>query len=112
MAATRPLRILFRFSFGLPYRRASDEEKKKTGDLLTQMMKKWKASGVKLIGYFGAQGETLDGFSHNMILAVDDVTKALELDADITGTEFGKYIERFSLVIGWGFPPLEELWKS
>jgi hypothetical protein len=110
--ADRPLRVLFRFSLGLNYRQASEEEREKAVEVMRQTFEKWKSSGVKLIGYFGAHGEALDGFGHNLILDIKDVNQVQEMDADIFGGGFGKFIEKFSLHIGWGLPLLEDIWKS
>ena len=66
---------------------------------------KWKSAGVKLIGYFGAHGEALDGFGHNYIIEVDDVEMVRKMDDDIVWGELGKYIEKLARWLG-GFQTL------
>jgi hypothetical protein len=107
----QPIRVFFQASLGLAFRQATNEEKKKVGEAWEECAKKWKSSGVKLIGYFGAYGEALDGYGHNYIFEVDDVSKVQEMDADIHQSEFGKFVERLSLHVGRGHGT-EEWWES
>jgi hypothetical protein len=105
------LRVFFRASLGLPFRQASDEEKRKVDELWNEMATKWKSAGVRLVGYFGAHGEALDGFGHNYIFEVDDVEIVRKMDDDIVRGELGKYIERFSFHIGCG-RGVEDWWRA
>ncbi len=111
MANQPSIRVLFRFSVGLPYRQASAKEKKQALALLEQAFQKWKAAGVRLIGTFGNQG-AVDGFSHYIILEVDDLSQIVEMDEEIMGGEVGRYIEKFSFHIGWSRTFVEDIWNA
>ena len=111
MAEHCAIRILFRATLGLPYRQASDQQKKEFGRLWEATATKWKSSGIKLVGYFGAHGEALDGFSHNYIFEVDDACQVQDMDADIFQTQIGRYIERYSFHIG-SSPGIEAWWEA
>jgi len=104
------IRVLFRFHFGLPFRQASDEEKQKAYQAIEELFKKWKSSGVKLIGTFGGPAH-VDGFAHHMILEVEDVSKVWEMDQGIFGGEVGKLIEEFQFHIGVARTSIEDIWK-
>ena len=108
----RPLRIMFRFSTGLPWRQASAEERARFSSLFTEIFTRWKSSGVKLLGYFGSRGQGIDGFSHNLIFAVDDLSVIDEMDADIISGEIGRYVEKFSFDVGWGLASFEGIWDE
>jgi hypothetical protein len=107
-----PIRVLYRAVGGLPARQASKEERSKFGDLGAQILEKWKASGVKLIGSFSTYGNAVDGFCHHIILEVDDVRKVHEMQRDIQGGEFGRFIERYDFHVGYPFRNLEEAWHA
>jgi len=109
--AERPLRVLVQFSSGLPWRRASEEERKKANESDLQISKKWKASGVQFIGYFGAPAG-LEGFTHSALFGVKDIKQVQEMADDLFASEWGKYVEKYRLVIGWGWTEVEEWWKS
>ena len=109
--ADQPIRVLFRYQLGLPFRQASDEEKKRASELWEEMSKKWKSSGVRLIGYFGAYGHAVDGFCHHYIFEVDDLERVREMNADVFRGKGSKYLERFSFHIGQGHGS-EEWWAS
>jgi hypothetical protein len=111
MADQPSIRVLFRFSIGLPYRQASAEEKKQVLALLQQMFQAWKAAGVRLIGTFGNQG-AVDGFSHYIVLEVDDLSQVVAMDQAIMGGEVGRFVEKFSFHIGWKRDFVEEIWNS
>ena len=105
------IRVLFRIHAGLPYRQASEEEKKRLLELWIEMFKKWKSSGVKLLGTFGS-GAHVDGFAHHMILEVEDEGKVGEMDRDIMMGEVGQFIEDFQFHIGGARKEIEDVWES
>ena len=104
------IRVLFRCHFGLPFRQASEEEKQKVQDGMGEVFKKWKASGTKLMGYFGSSAH-VDGFSHYMLFEIDDAAQVGEMDNDIFAGEIGKYVEDFQIHVGRDFEAIEEIWK-
>ena len=111
--AGKPIRVLYRFMFGLPARQASEEARDQRVSLSQELFKKWKASGVKLIGYFATYGNAVDGFCHHMILEVDELDKVQEMAVDIQDGEIGRFIERFDFHVGSGFEAqIEEFWES
>jgi predicted amidophosphoribosyltransferase len=61
--ADQPIRVLFRYHGGVPLRQASDEAKAQSRTRLKEIFAKWKASGVKLVAYFGSYGEGVDGYA-------------------------------------------------
>src|SRR5690606_34004792 len=105
------LRVLFRFSTGLPYRLASDEEKQQAGVLLEQVFQGWRDTGVRLIGTFGNHS-AMDGFAHYVILEIDDLDQVHAMDRDIVKGVVGKYVEKFSSHIGWARPFIDSTWNS
>jgi hypothetical protein len=109
--AEKPFRVLYRYMYGLPTRQASAEDRAKMRPLTEQLLRKWKTSGVKLIGYFSTYGNAVDGFCHHMILELDDLEKVTQMAEDIQGGEFGKLIERFDFHVGGG-AAAEEFWGS
>jgi hypothetical protein len=111
MAEGNKVRVLFRVSLGLPFRQASNEERKRVMQLWQETATKWKSAGVKLVGYFGADGSALHGFGHHYIFEVDDLSVIREMDADIFYGELGKYVEDFAFNIGWG-RGTEDWWES
>jgi hypothetical protein len=110
--ADEPIRVLYRAVAGLPARQASKEEWRALGDLTAQIWEKWKASGVKLIGSFSTYGNAVDGFCHHFILEVDDVRQVHEMQRDIQGGEFGRFIEKYDFHVGYPFGKLEEEWHA
>ncbi len=104
------IRVLFRFHLGLPFRQASDEEKQKSHESMGEMFKKWKSSGVKLIGTFGSPAHE-DGFASHMILEVEDIAQVGEMDHDIFMGDAGKFIEDFQFHIGVARTHIEDIWK-
>jgi hypothetical protein len=109
--AHQPIRVLFRFTRGLPFRQASDEEKKWVDTYWTETARRWKSRGVKLLGYFGAYGHAVDGFCHHYVFEVDDVDTVRQMNADIYRGKGGKYLEHFSFHVGQGHGS-EEWWAS
>ena len=110
--AEREMRVMFRCSFGLPIRQIADEERGTVGPLMRETFEAWRDMGVKLLGCFGSHGDGFDGFSHNLILAVDEMEQVHAMDRYITSGELGKYIEKFGFEIGWSLPMMEEIWEE
>ena len=104
------IRVMFRLHLGLPFRQAPDAEKLKVREGLGEAFKKWKESGIKLIGTFTSSAH-VDGFAHHLLLEVDDITKVTEMDHDIFGGELGKYVEDFQIHTGRDFQVIEDTWK-
>ena len=111
MADQSAIRVLFRLHFGSPYQQAPEEERKKAGELVRETFKKWKASGIRLIGTFSSTAH-VDGYAHYTILEVDDLSQVQEMDRDIFLAEVGKYIERFDFTVGISRQFIEDIWKS
>jgi hypothetical protein len=110
MPAQPAIRVLFRFHLGLPFRKASEEEKKKVGDLLGEIFQEWKSSGIKLIGTFGSPAH-VSGFASYMIFEVDDLSKVGKMDQSIFRGEVGRFIEDFQVHIGIARTAIEDMWK-
>jgi hypothetical protein len=102
--ADEVIRVLFRFTVGLPARQMSGEERSKMRDLYAQLREKWDSYGVRELGVWHGYGDAVDGFGHYMILEVDDVKKVRKMALDIQGGEIGRFVERYSLHIGWDMP--------
>lgn len=108
--ANQTIRVLFRFHGGVPVRTASDEDKAHYREQMRQILKKWKSSGVKLVGSFHGCGEGVGGFSHYVILDVNDVETVYDMNFDIFDG-VGKFYQRHSFDIG-GPPIVEGMWES
>ena len=113
----RPLRVLFRLNWGQPFRSASaDERRAATQTLMQQTLPKWKAAGVRLVGYFSNAGGDLDQYNHYMIFEVDELAQVQAMNQDIFSAEFSGLIERYSFTVGWGMVrdglPLEQWWAA
>jgi hypothetical protein len=107
--ADQPIRVLFRFHAGVPFRQASEEAKAQYRAQLIQNFGKWKASGVKLVGSFSAYGEGVGGFAHHVILDVPEITMVREMNRDILG--LGGIYQKHSFAIGIG-GIVEGMWES
>ena len=108
--ANETIRVLFRFHGGVPLRTGSDEDKAQYREQIRRIFKKWKSSGVKLVGSFHACGEGVGEFAHYVILDVNDVDTVYEMNGDIFGG-VGKFYQRHSFDIG--LPPIvESMWES
>jgi hypothetical protein len=81
-------------------------------ELWGAVVEKWKAAGVKWFGDFNVAGQAVDGFAHYHIFEVKDVMTVRQMGLDISRGELDKYVARFSFTIGWGYPGLDEFWKS
>ena len=110
MADQLTTRVFFQVHMGLPYRQASDEQRSEVMDSLTGIFRKWKSSGIRLIGYFGAPGR-IEGCAHNYVFEVDDVKQVREMDGDIFNGKVRAAIEKYRFHIGWG-RGVEDLWES
>ena len=104
------VRVLLRLHLGAPYRLASEEERQQSSAKFSQILKKWKASGVKLLGAYSAYGEGLGGFSHHLILDVSGPQGVEELNNDIFGS--GMLFERHSIDSGHMPSPIERMWQE
>ena len=104
------IRVLFRFHLGLPFRQASEEERKKVGELMRETFQEWKSSGIKLIGTFGSPAH-VDGFATYMIFEVDDFSKVGKMDQGFFRGEVGKFIEDFQVHVGIARTFIEDMWK-
>jgi hypothetical protein len=107
--ADQPVRVLYRFHAGLPWRQASDEARAQNRAQLTQIFGKWKSSGVKLIGYFCDYGGGATGYGHHVILDVPEVSMVREMDNDIM--KLGGMYEKHSFDVGYG-GLVEGMWES
>jgi chlorite dismutase len=105
------LEVLLQFTNGLPWRQASEEQKKKAMESWRQLYKKWKGSGIHLIGNFSAS-RALDRYSNNLLFAIKDIQQYNEMTGDLMDADATKWIEDWRMVLGQGFPQVEELWKS
>lgn len=109
--SAKPIRVLCRFMFGLPYRQATQEEQARRNPLVGQLLSQWKSSGARLIGGFMTYGNAVDGMCHHLILEVDDLDRVQQMAQDIQGGEIGRFIERYDLHVGGG-AEWEAWWKS
>jgi hypothetical protein len=65
--ADQPIRVMFRFHAGVPFRQASDEAQAAYRAQLKQAFAKWKSARVKLVGSFGGLGEGVGGYAHHVL---------------------------------------------
>lgn len=99
-----PRHVLFRFTAGLPVRQMSSEERSQMMDLWAQYAEKWESRGVRRLDVWHGYGEGVDGFGHYLIFEVDDAKVVHEMARDIQRGELGRFVERYSMHIGWGMP--------
>lgn len=107
--ANQSVRIMVRMNFGVPYRMASAEAKERDSETFTQLLTKWKVSGVQLVGGFGTYGEGVDRYAHHIILEVDSLEAVKSLSTDIFRS--GMLLERHSVEVGES-SYFERLWES
>jgi hypothetical protein len=105
------LEVLIQFTYGLPWRQSSEEQKKKATDSWKQLFKKWKGSGIRFIGSITAS-RALDRYSNNYLFSVKDVQQTNDISSDLMTADATKWIEDFRVVVGQGNPQFDELWKS
>ncbi|NPV10060.1 MAG: hypothetical protein HPY83_19105 [Anaerolineae bacterium] len=111
--ADRPIRVLFQYTLGLPYGQASEEERKQAAESALEMARKWKASGVTYVGYFGSlAGPGAPEFAHTTVLEVKDFVQVQEMSDELYHSEWGKYVEKYRLEVGSGWPDLDAFWRS
>lgn len=92
--ADQPIRVMFRYHGGVPARQTSEGARER----LIQIFGEWKAAGVKLVAYFGAYGEGVDGYSHHLILDVPEISMVRKMNGDIYG--LGGIYQKHSFDIG------------
>ena len=111
--AERPIRVLFQASYGSTYRRLSPAELKSAQDTEGSLARKWAEAGVRYIGYFGVPcGADADEYSHTTILELKDFSQAQQMSDDIWQSDWAKYVDKWSLTIGWGNSDLDDFWRS
>mgnify|MGYP000864008848 CR=1 FL=1 len=103
--------VILQIQLGLPWRQASAEQRKEAHAEFLEMAKKWKASGIRLIGTFTFP-QVLNGYSNNWFFGIDNDTQMDQINRDIMGSQFGKIIEDFSLANGGANADFEENWRS
>ena len=89
-----------RWTLGLPFRQASEEDKKRALESQTELLRAWKASGVQLVTTFGVSGGSWDGYWRNYMFDVPDLRKARRMSTDVSHSVLGKFTEKFELVYG------------
>ena len=105
--AEQPIRVMFRLSGGAPFRLAAAEEQAAARAQLKQAYAKWKAAGVKLVGYVRSYGGGVVGYAHHHILDVPDLTMVHDMNHDILA--IGLY-EKHSFEIGRA-SGLADMWE-
>jgi hypothetical protein len=86
----------------------SSEERSKMMGLWAQLREKWESRGVRWLAVWHGYGDGVDGFGHYEILEVDDAKVVHDMAGDIQRAELGRFVERYSLHIGWGTPADED----
>ncbi len=110
MAAT--VRVVLRMTLGEPWRRLSDEEKRRLMDRLYEVHGEWKEDpGIRFLCYYGNAGGGYDGFAHHWIFEVDDASKVLEMKRPIGLGKIGP-LEKFSFEVVWGNTEIDDFWGS
>jgi len=93
---------------GLPWRQATEEQRQKSIEASAAMMRKWKAAGIELVGYFGAPSAGATGHVHNYIFRVKDAAQFHQMAADVDqANEAWKIVERHAMTFGWDHGRLE-----
>jgi hypothetical protein len=97
---------------GEPWRQISEEEREEHRKRWSELWEAWKADpGIKFISYYWTPGRSLDGYSHHMLLEVDDALKVVEMDRAVNRGQLGP-CEKYSFEVVYGDTEADEFWKS
>jgi hypothetical protein len=112
-AVALTMRVALRWSLGSAWQQASEDERAKVWEKWGELQQAWKDDpGITYVCYFGAGGsDGFDGFSHHMILEVDDALKARQM-GEALFWESGAPIQKSSVDIVWGNTDMDEPWAS
>ncbi len=106
-----PVRIMWSFTLGNPWRLTPKEERDRLLELMRQDEIKWKAAGVKLLGTFTAGGEGGNGYGHTWLLEAPNWDVAVGVNTDIALGQWVKHIEKYAIWFGWTLG-VEDAWAK
>ena len=69
---------------------------------LNELFKNWGKEGIRLIGSFGKDVHTLDGFTHHAIFEIDSVDTVWKMDHDFMTADWNHELQSFELHLGNG----------
>ena len=98
--AEKPIRVLFRFTFGQPARQAPTEQRQLTMAAWAPFVTKWKAAGVKMLSSWMAPGGELEGFCHYWILEMQDLEQLSKFNQEFNQSEMAKFTDKYSVAVG------------
>lgn len=108
--ANQPVRVMLRAYGGVPLRYASEDEQKQSLEKLGEVLRKWKAAGVKLIGAFNTFGTWSDSDGHFMILDFESLEQVNEFYEEFSNS--GTLFDKLSLTVGPPSPAMGSIWES
>jgi hypothetical protein len=112
MAEQTPIKVLFQFTLGNPFFTASDAARQQALAEWRDVLRKWKASGVRLIGTFATYGQPAVGYANTVLLEVPHIEMLHQMNLDANGGTIG------ALKVGHHFTPgvrnaiVEEWWQE
>jgi hypothetical protein len=112
MAEQTPIKVLFQFTLGNPFFAASADARQQAMAEWRNVLRKWKASGVRLIGTFVTYGQPAAGYAHTVLLEIPHIEMLHEMNLDANGGTIGalKVGHHFTLGVRNAF--VEEWWQE
>ncbi len=99
MVEQSPVRVLWQFTMGVPWLSLTEQEKQAGMEQFTELVKKWQANGVKILGHFSGFGATNTGFVHTVMLDVPSLDQLDKMNHELFhGLQ--KHMEKVSWTVG------------
>ncbi len=108
----KPIRVLFRFTFGQPARHMPPEQRQQLNAGWIPFLKKWKAEGVKLLGSWMAPGGELEGYCHHLILEMKDLEQLHQFNQEFNQSSMATIVDKYAIAVGDIEQPWDEYWAQ
>ncbi|NLS75891.1 MAG: hypothetical protein GXY76_01385 [Chloroflexi bacterium] len=110
--AEKPIRVLFRFTFGQPARNTPAEQRQQFNAGWMPFFKKWKAAGVKLLSSWMAPGGELEGYCHYLIFEMKDLEQLSQFNQEFNQSGMATIVDRYSVAVGDINQPWDGYWAQ
>lgn len=112
MAEQTPIKVLFQFTLGNPFFAAPDEARQQALAEWRDVLRKWKASGVRLIGTFATYGQPAAGYVHTVLLEIPRIEMLHEMNLDANRGTMGALKMGHHFTLGERNAFIEEWWQE
>jgi len=112
MTEQTPIKVLFQFTLGNPFFAASADARQQAMTEWRDMVRKWKARGVRLIGTFATYGQPAAGYAHTVLLEIPHIEMLQEMNHDALVGAIGALQVGHHFAIGVRSAKVEEWWQE